>query len=480
VAASIRRRLLLRFSVAATIALTLMSVVPSTAFAQPANDNFADAAPIASLPFGTSVDLSDATTEPDEPLLCGATQTVWYAFTPTSDAVVRADATGSSFSDTNLSIYRADGPGLGSLTWLGCGSFGSPVVFAAQAGTTYYVQGGSFFGEGGTLGVHLEVVPPPPNDDFANALPYTGPFSDTQDITGATNQAGEPPSSCLGGLTNTVWYSFTPTTSGSISADTEGGFSADVAVYTGSSLETLTELGCSLYGGVFTFHAVAGTTYHLQAGGHTVYGLLQLNVFETPPPTAAFAFGPNPPSIFDTVEFVDLSSDPFNVGIRAWAWDFGDGATAEGCCPTHRYAADGDYTVELTVTTHDGRTASLSQVVQVRTHDVAIVKLAVPKNARVGETIEVNARVRSTRYPETVQVDLFKSVPGGFEPVDSLTQLVPVQRRNRSTSFAFEYTVTQADKSIGKVSFKAEATIIDQRDVLPGDNEMISPPVRVN
>jgi len=108
------------------------------------------------------------------------------------------------------------------------------------------------------------------------------------------------------------------------------------------------------------------------------------------------------------------------------------------------------------------------------------VKLAVPKNARVGETIEVNARVRSTRYPETVQVDLFKSVPGGFEPVDSLTQLVPVQRRNRSTSFAFEYTVTQADKSIGKVSFKAEATIIDQRDVLPGDNEMISPPVRVN
>jgi hypothetical protein len=32
---------------------------------------------------------------------------------------------------------------------------------------------------------------------------------------------------------------------------------------------------------------------------------------------------------------------------------------------------------------------------------------------------------------------------------------------------------------LGKVSFKAVATIIDHRDALPGDNEMISPPVKI-
>ena len=473
------RRLMLRFVVAATITPALVSVAAPTAFAQPTNDNFVDATVISTLPFSTSVDLGGATTEPDEPLLCGAQQTVWYALTPTSDAVVRAEAAGSNFFDTNLSIYQADGPGLGGLTWLGCGSFGSPVVFDAHAGTTYYIQGGSIYSQGGTLGVRLEVVPPPPNDDFANAIPYAGPFSDTQDITGATTQANEPPSSCLGGLTNTIWYSFTPTMSGPISADTESGFSADVAVYTGTSLETLTELGCSLYGGFFNFHADAGTTYYFQAGSHFSRGLLQLNVMETPPPNAAFGFGPNDPSIFDTIEFVDFSTDPF-VGIQSSVWDFGDGATAQGCCPTHRYVADGDYTVQLTVTTFDGRIASTSQLVQVRTHDVAVVRIGAPNSVHVGQIVAVNVGVANKRYPETVRVDLFKSVPGGFQQVGSLTQSVPVRPPGATTTrFAFSYTIVQADGTAGKVSFKAVATIIDHRDALPADNELISPPVKV-
>jgi Ca2+-binding RTX toxin-like protein len=349
------------------VATVLLPVSAASAL-PPANDNFASATVITSLPFNDSVDITEATTEAGEPQLCGAAQTVWYAFTPTSDVVVRADPIGSSFFNTNLSIYQAVGPGLSDLSWLGCGSFGFPVVFDARAGTTYYVQGGSVFGGGATLDVHLEVVPPPPNDDFANAIPITTvPFSDTQDITGATTQAGEPPSSCFFGvLRNTVWYSFTPTNSGSISVETESGFSAGHAVYSGDSLGSLTELGCNPFGGFVTFHAEAGTTYYFQAtpGG---LGLLQLNVVVTPPPVAGFGYGPGDPSIFDTVQFQDFSNDPAGVGIGSQAWDFGDGATATGCCPTHRYPADGDYPVQLTVTTFDGRTASTSRVVQVRT-----------------------------------------------------------------------------------------------------------------
>jgi uncharacterized protein YfaS (alpha-2-macroglobulin family) len=118
-------------------------------------------------------------------------------------------------------------------------------------------------------------------------------------------------------------------------------------------------------------------------------------------------------------------------------------------------------------------------VVQVRTHDVAIVRIGVPKSAHVGQTIAINVSVRNTRQPETVQVDLFKTIPGGFQQVGSLTQSVPVRPGNRTTLFAFTNTITEADRSVGKVSFKAVATIIDHRDALPADNELISPPVRV-
>jgi PKD repeat protein len=160
-------------------------------------------------------------------------------------------------------------------------------------------------------------------------------------------------------------------------------------------------------------------------------------------------------------------------------WEFGDGTTAgDECCPTHRYAADGDYTAQITVTTSDNQTATTSHVVQVRTHDVAVVKVQVPKKARVGDTIAINVHVQNTRYPETVQVDLFKSVPAGFEQIDSRSQPVPVAPSNHPTEFAFTYTITDGDRSLGQLRFKAAATIIDHRDALPADNELISPPVK--
>ena len=129
--------------------------------------------------------------------------------------------------------------------------------------------------------------------------------------------------------------------------------------------------------------------------------------------------------------------------------------------------------------TLDGRTASTSQVIQVRTHDVAIVRIGTPKSAHVGRTITVNVYVRNTRLPDTVQVDLFKTAPGGFEQVDTLIRPVPVSG-NRTTLFAFTNTITEADRRAGKVSFRAVATIVDHRDMLSGDNELISLPIKVN
>lgn len=467
-------------TVAATVAAAL--VIPGVAHpAIPSNDNFADASVVTNLPFGDSVDVNAATTEPGEPTFCGASKTVWYSITPTSDEVLKVDADGSGFFDTNLSVYRADGPGLAGLSWLNCGSFGNPVVFNAHAGTTYYIQGGSIFGGGGALTIHVTAVPPPPNDGFTDAAPIgSAPFSNAQDITGASTEAGEPVSSCSGTFTKTVWYSFTPATSGTFSASTNAFFGAAVNVYTGSSLSGLSLLTCGGFGGLGTFHADSGTTYYLQSGSFGGLGQLQTNLVATPPPAVGFAFGPGDPSIFDSTQFFSTSFDPGNVGIESQAWSFGDGATANGCCPTHRYTADADYTVGLTVTTIDGRSASDSQVIHVKTHDIAITRLVVPQSARVGQTRQIVVGLLNHMYPETVQVQLSKSVAGGGSvTVGTATQAVPVRGGNRTTDFNFAYTFTSDDAALGRVTFQAVATIVNARDALPADNNAIALPTRV-
>jgi len=167
------------------------------------------------------------------------------------------------------------------------------------------------------------------------------------------------------------------------------------------------------------------------------------------------------------------------VSFQSQAWEFGDGAASTDWSPTHRYATDGDYTVQLTVTTLDGRTASTSQVVHVKTHDVAIIKLLAPQAAKAGQTRQIVVGINSKRYPETVEVRLSKSVPGGFQEIGYLTQYVPVRPGNRTTDFNFSYTFTNDDASIGKVTFKAVATIRDARDALPADNEAIASPTKV-
>jgi PKD repeat protein len=215
----------------------------------------------------------------------------------------------------------------------------------------------------------------PTNDDFANATLISSlPFGDTVDLTAATTEASEPSPSCVG-LQNTAWYSFTPTTTESVSAAADQ-FGAGLAAYTGASLDTLTQVGCSQFPSPsqpLTFRAEANTTYYVQVGAWCCdgFGPVTFHLEMTPNPVAQFSFAPGNPATFDTIQFQDTSFDPAGVGIASQAWTFGDGAAATGCCPTHWYAAAGDYTVELTVATVDGRSASTSQTVHVRTPAVA-------------------------------------------------------------------------------------------------------------
>jgi hypothetical protein len=100
----------------------------------------------------------------------------------------------------------------------------------------------------------------------------------------------------------------------------------------------------------------------------------------TAQPPIADAGGPYTGSEGTAVAFDGTgSSDPEGESL-SWAWDFGDGNTGTGASPTHTYADDGLYTVELTVTAN-GRTA-------VTTTTATIANVAPTVNAGSDATID--------------------------------------------------------------------------------------------
>jgi len=471
----------------AAVTALFACALPGAASADPTNDWLSTATVVdqSSLPFSDTVQIDAASAEPGEAYpYCayGTAQTVWYAITPSTNGVLRVSDSGSVYYKF-VAVYRQDGGGMGGLVNLGCASWAyntSTTSFNAEAGKTYYVQAGTTYWSSGTVGVSIDLIPPPANDDFAKASAIGAvPFSSSADTTGATVEANEPSPSCgYGQSAGTVWYAFTPSVAGSYSVQTPwSGLSTQVAVYKGSSLSSLTQLGCRGVGQLLTFHADAGTTYYLQAGGiFGGRGNVSVSLDVAPNPVAGVFYYPGDPSMFDTVQFSDQSYDPGGVGISARAWDFGDGATADGCCPTHRWTADGDYALKLTVTTTDGRTASKTQNVHVQTHDVSIAKLTVPQNASAGQTRSISVGIANGRYAESVQVQLFRN----DTLVGTLTQQVPVRNGGRTTPFSFNYTFTSDDAALGKVTFKAVASIVGARDAAPSDDTAVALATSVN
>lgn len=456
-----------------------LPTAPAALAAPPANDYFADATLIdlTGPSFADVVDITEATLEDGEPLPCGMAKSVWYRLDPTLDATLRVNLDGSDFSDTVLTIWQGTESGL---DYVSCGSWGPTITFFAPAGQTYYIQAGRWSG-GGAEGLHVNVtqVLPPPNDNFASAAAVTSlPHSDTLDMTAATEEPGEPRPSCYyGGLQKTIWYSYTAAANGAVTYRTDA--ASATAAYTGPALYDLQELGCGYWGYPSTIAVQAGMTYYFQASSNEG-GTVTFYLEEAPPPVASFGYSPWDPTTFDTIQFYNNSYDPGNLGIASQVWDFGDGSTSTETYVQHRYAADGNYTVTLTVTTPDGRSGTISQTVQVTTHDVAIIKFTAPQAVRVGQTRQITVGVNSRRYPEQVTVELYRSSPSGYQWVGTLTQQVPVRGGNRTTDFNFSYTFTPDDGAIGKVTFRAVATLPNARDALPADNEAISSPTKVS
>jgi hypothetical protein len=470
--------------VLAATAVAVAGLPAAAVAAPPGNDHFATATAVTELPFSETLDLTDATSEPGEPACQGPPEerSIWYSITPTEDVVVRARWS-SSPAPSTLMVGRDTGQGFGNLADVRCHAFNEPHVFAARAGERWYVRAALFaFSSGGSVTIDLDTVEPPPNDDFADALPIEQlPFSETVDAAGGTNEPGERTPSCSGQSGGSVWYSYTPSSDGWVTAlGPFAGQSEVVAAYTGSSLEDLVEVGCRTFGSQFTLPVSGGTTYYFQVGGvFGTGGLLSFGLTLAPNPIAGFGYSPGDPSTFDDLQVFSGSFDPGGNQIVSHVWDYGDG-TAPTASTTHRYAGDGDYTITLTVTTSDGRTGTTAQVVSVRTHDVAIKSFDVPASGTPGRTKQVSVGIANTRVPEVADVILYKSTPtGDFEQVGSQRVSLPVRTKNAQTKVTFTVSFTQADLAVGKVTFKASVGLVGARDCHPADNTVIALPTLV-
>lgn len=122
----------------------------------------------------------------------------------------------------------------------------------------------------------------PPNDDFVDAHALIGPPASTIGTNcGATPEQDEPNHAGFSGGFS-VWYAWTALSSGPVRVSTEGTrFDTTLAVYTGSSVGSLTEIGSNddmPYGdsvagwdgltSAVVFTATSGTTYRIAVDGY--------------------------------------------------------------------------------------------------------------------------------------------------------------------------------------------------------------------
>ena len=193
-------------------------------------------------------------------------------------------------------------------------------------------------------------------------------------------------------------------------------------------------------------------------------------------PPIADAGGDRRIALGDEIAFDAGSPRGIDGDAHVFAWDFGDGATAEGASVVHRYAGPGTYAVSLTV--DDGRGAENSV-------------------ARGGTTVFVNAAPAATaaKTPDR----LVAGAPGLFDASavsdpdgritavewrfsDGTTSDKPVVRRSFAAPGTFTVTLTVTDDSRlanGTTTIERSFTVVDSGNDAPipeagGDREAVT------
>ncbi len=289
------------FSGLKALLTTVCLTVSSLSFAQPANDNCGGAISVTPGAIGSTCSPTNSTTatattsSPIPSCATTATRDLWYSFTATG-TTYRASLVSVTKTNATAFIYyygiAAYSGACGSSTTIQCieaSSFSNTpqtqqiTLNNLTPGQTYYIQvwAGEAINSGGTdvpndinFGLCVtELAEPPVNDACSGALSLfgTGPVSGSNS---AANDDVLPAVTC--GTTSIyrnkgVWYTLTPTTSGSLTVSSCGStFDTYLRVYSGSGCSSLTtcvasnntSTACNQQA-VATFNATANTVYYV-------------------------------------------------------------------------------------------------------------------------------------------------------------------------------------------------------------------------
>jgi hypothetical protein len=455
----------------AGVAATAIAVLaPGVATAEPpSNDDFGTATAITALPFETTENTTEATTAPDDPTTCQSQygNSVWFRYTAPADGLVKATVATPAYYPF-LTAYTGERGDLTQVPGVCAFGRGNPETFHVTAGTTYHFLVASNYHDGGATTLRLEAAAPSPNDDIATAQRVPGlPTSVVGDLVRAGTESGEPTPSCDDTASQSIWYVYSPATPRWVDVTSYGNV---ITVYHGTP-SPLSEMDCT-HGSPAVFQADLGETYHVRVANSPENAERVGITFRTAPALRPNVYvSPTPATVLDDVLFFPYPGDELNRQIASGTLSFGDGTSTPltGADPVqHRYTADGEYQLGLTVTTDDGRTGTGTSTLVVETHDVTVSTLTVPATARVGRTKPITVSITNTRYGETVEVELYKQNGDQLTSIGTLTQSVPA---GRTVQFPFAYTFGPTDNDT--VTFTAVATLQDYawRDANPADNE---------
>jgi hypothetical protein len=260
-----------RFTPGFSLLAMLLALVVSPALAAPANDNFADAQLLAGNYGSVTGSNVGATLETDEPTIPGDTASVWYRWVAPASGLATFHTFGSDF-DTVLGVLSGDE--VSDLTVLvyeddSRTNAQSQVAFNAVAGTTYQIAVGSSLGVTGNIVLGWQNLLGELNDNFADALPLTGPKGLViSAIINATLEPGEPDHGQVLGESS-VWFDWTAPTTGTVSFTVRiTQMDSVMAVYQGTELASLVQVAQNDDFERFTysqvaFTATAGEVYHI-------------------------------------------------------------------------------------------------------------------------------------------------------------------------------------------------------------------------
>jgi hypothetical protein len=476
-----------RSSALAVAAVAVLGVfTPGVAHAAPpSNDDFESSTAIAALPFTVEQNTTEATKAVDDPSWCqsyNVKASVWFHYTATEDAILRATSAGSD-RDMIIAAHTGSRGDLSGVDHSCTTGRRYPATFRVTAGTTYYFMISGYDSPGGALKFSLDKMDPAPNDAFAAAGPVGLPFTAQPDMSVASFEADEPDSTCVYDEKQaSIWYSYTPSADQSLVPRAQGGNNsndADITVYTGSDIASLTEVMCAdgSYYPTKVFRAKAGTTYYFRfTAPYVNYQPVTVGLAEAPPLQPVLGYNGNGFNVYSDVSFYPDSYSDLDNPLTS-EFDFGDGTTAPPAQTSqvnHRYAKDGTYRVTMKATTPDGRTGTTSTEIKIETHDVGITKFTVPTSARAGQSKPITVNVSNTRYLEKATVKLFRSNGSSWDEVGSTTLEIPAHR-TRTVAVPFSYTFTPADAAMGKVTFRTEVSLAYPiRDARELDNEVIA------